>query len=68
MSILQPIREDSAAQPVLTERDILFRLALVECDASELQGVEADIDRYEATGLLTARLIKLLSAASKKPE
>ena len=65
MSIAKSIETGSKTLPVLSDRDVAFRIALAASSPSELDALEADIRRYERTGMMTRRVLRLLEAAAK---
>lgn len=65
MSIAKSIEAGTETLPVLSDRDIAFRIALTACPPTELDALEADIRRYERTGMMTRRVLRLLEAAAK---
>ena len=65
MSMSKSVESRETALPVLSDRDVAFRIALAASPPSELAALEADIRRYERTGMMTRRVLRLIEAAEK---
>lgn len=63
MSLHHQFDDKKPENAVLTQRDIILRAALSICTEEELASVETDIARFERTGIMSRRIIRIVAAA-----
>ena len=62
MSVHPSLKSFEKTQAVLSDRAALFSLELSELTDEEVAAIEKDIARYEGFGVISARVIKLLTS------